>query len=410
MPVRARLTAVYGSLFFLTAGALVVINYFTVNKILYRRFTVRLPGAPLPDLPAGVPTGKAVLIQQFSKSELSGGDPGDTLFIRSVSDEVERFRQLVMDSMLQWSLLSTLLIGLFGLAVGWLVAKRALAPLHTVTETARTLSGSTLHERIALDGPRDEIRDLADTFDSMLERLDTAFDSQRRFVANASHELRTPLAINRALLQVSFADPDLPEQLRSVGAELLAANARQERLIDGLLLLAQTERELTTRESADLEDLAGAVVAAAPGHPQVRAHLAAAPVTGDPVLLERMIGNLVDNAAKYNDERGEVHVRSGADGAASFVTVENTGPVVAPDQVAVLFEPFRRLGGDRTGSARGAGLGLSIVRAVATAHGGTAEARPRPGGGLVVTVRLPRAPAGSPALAAPHGRAHDPGR
>ncbi|MGJ6966872.1 sensor histidine kinase [Streptosporangium sp. G11] len=373
--VRLRLTLVYGSLFFGVGVVFVGVNYLFVQDVLSRPSKMAVRG--IPEALAGLnPSAQPSLVVSM---------PKDTLFLRAISDVRDQYREDVMGSMLQWSLLAVAVVGVAGLAIGWIVARRAMAPLQTMTEAARRLSESTLHERIALGGPRDEIRDLADTFDSMLERLSRAFESQRRFVANASHELRTPLAINRALLQVSMTDPDLPRQVRTVGAELLNANARQERLIEGLLLLAQSEREPAERLPVDLAELAESAMTSAP---ETTADLRPAPVEGDPVLLERMIGNLLDNAVKYNDERGLVVLRTHGDRWGSVVTVENTGRVVPSGRVEGLFEPFRRLDRDRTGSAGGAGLGLSIVRAIAQAHRGSAEARPRPGGGLVVTVRL----------------------
>lgn len=362
LPVRWRLTVVYGGLFFVAAALLVVVNYLVVRQIVSQSVGVGAPTAP------------------------TGPGHSDQLVVQQVEDKLRAYRALVTGSMLVWSIVATGIVGLVGLVVGWLVAKRALAPLLTVTEAARRLSDSTLHRRISMDGPSDEIKDLADTFDSMLERLDRAFDGQRRFVANASHELKTPLAIDRALLQVSLSDPALPAELRPVRDELLASNARQVGLIEGLLTLAHTERELSERAALDLARLAGEALGE---HAGVETELRPAPVMGDAVLLERVIVNLVDNAVKYNDARASVRVTTGSDGAGAFVVVANTGPLIALSQVPQLFEPFRRLDGDRTGSAAGAGLGLSIVRAVARAHGGTAEAVPREGGGLIVTVRIP---------------------
>jgi signal transduction histidine kinase len=360
LPVRWRLTVVYGSLFFAASAILVIVNYFVVTRIVSQPVE---PGVGVGGLPQPV---EQVLLQQ-------------------VIVEVDSYKRRVVDSIVVWSIVATILVGLGGLAVGWTVARRALSPLQQVTGTARRLSYSTLHSRISMDGPRDEIKELADTFDSMLERLDRAFDGQRRFVANASHELKTPLAIDRALLQVALAE--LPDDLRSVRDSLLASNVRQERLIEGLLTLAQSERELTERESVDLADLARSALGR---HGEVKVELSPAPATGDAVLLERVITNLVDNAVKYNSDEGFVRVRTGTGPGGAFVTVENTGPVVDPSEVPRLFEPFRRLNDDRTGSASGAGLGLSIVLAVAHAHDGTAEAVPRVGGGLVVTVRIPQ--------------------
>ncbi|GAB1821717.1 sensor histidine kinase [Herbidospora sp. RD11066] len=390
MPVRMRLTLVYGGLFFAAALVLVTINYFVVSSRLAQRVRIQLPPGDLPP-----PTGdKQLFVGVFNKL-------------------VDDYHSSVLSSLVQWSLLAAVLVGLVALVSGWYVAKRALDPLQRVTETARRLSTDTLHRRISMTGPNDEIKDLADTFDSMLERLDNAFDGQRRFVANASHELRTPLAINRALLQVSMSDGLIPDTLRPVRDELLASNSRQERLIEGLLTLALSERDLTGKEPGDLAELA---------HPSLLAHgltlprQLPAPVVGDGVLLERMIRNLVDNAVAYNDDRAEVRLRTGSAAGHSYVTVENTGREIAPAQAARLFDPFTRLDADRTGSAGGAGLGLSIVRAIARAHGGSAEARPREGGGLIVTIRLPvparggevRPPSaargGSPRRPGPRGR------
>lgn len=355
LSIRWRLTLVYGSLFFAAAVILMVVNYFALDKIISRPIDMRAV-API------APGASGSLEDQ-------------------VQEAVGMYRASVSSWVLVWSVLAVLLFGPLGLALGLAVARRALRPLERVTEAARRLSDSTLDRRIALAGPHDEIRELADTFDSMLERLDRAFDGQRRFVANASHELRTPLAVDRALLQVSLAE--LPGELAGVREALLASNVRQERLIDGLLLLASSERELTSVAWVDLASLAAPLVGGA------SAALETAAVMGDAVLLERVVVNLVENAGKYNDARGQVWVRTWTAGGWSFLEVENTGAVVPAGAVEGLFEPFRRLAGDRTGP--GAGLGLSIVRAVARAHGGHVVAVPRREGGLQVTVHLPRA-------------------
>jgi signal transduction histidine kinase len=266
-------------------------------------------------------------------------------------------------------------------------------------------------------GPRDEIRDLADTFDAMLERLDRSFDGQRRFIALASHELRTPLTITRTVLEVALDDPATPAETRALGDRLLGVTARHERLIDGLLTLAVAEQAPAAAEDADLADLARTVVAQAAGEAgragvAVEADLAPAPVTGDPLLLERLVQNLVDNAVRHNAQGGFVTVRTGPAGGAgggpgghgvgasvgAEVVVENSGPVVPPDAVPALTEPFHQHGGGPGADAArrrhraldgGAGLGLSIVAAVATAHAGTLHLAPRPAGGLRATVTLP---------------------
>jgi signal transduction histidine kinase len=303
----------------------------------------------------------------------------------------DEFRKVVvqgqfdaLNSMLLWGAVALAIVALIGMVFGWLMAERALRPLARITETARRVAGRSLHERIALDGPRDEIKELADTFDSMLERLDRAFDSQRLFVGNASHELRTPLAINRTLIEVALGRDDTPAEVRVLGDALLTVNARQERLLDGLLTLAQSEQELTVYEPVDLADVADHVLDQTPlNNLTLHRNLAPAPTMGDPVLLERVVQNLVQNAVAYNVPDGWVEVATDAGG----ITVTNTGPVVPAYDVPALFEPFRRLR-DRVGSAKGTGLGLSIVRSVARAHGGSVTAVPRDGGGLVVRVTL----------------------
>jgi signal transduction histidine kinase len=363
--VRLRLTLLYGGLFFAAGVLLLTVAYVLVTNI-------------LESLPLEVRTTDPFGISQ---------------------QEQQAIRQSFIDNAqhrLIWQSAFALLgVGLIALALGWFVADRALGPLQKVTATARRLSGSTLHERIALQGPEDEIKELADTFDAMLERLNQAFDAQRRFVGNASHELRTPLAINRTLLEVAVTDPEASEDLKTVGRTLLANNARHERLIEGLLLLARSERELTTRTPVDLSEVAAMVLKTHGGgadRPDIKVTTELTPgsTVGDPVLLEHLVSNLVGNAVRYNVEDGTVVVRTGILDGWATCQVENTGPVVPAYEVQNLFEPFRRLNTDRIESAKGAGLGLSIVRSVAAAHGGTVIATPHEGGGLIVTVRLPR--------------------
>jgi signal transduction histidine kinase len=287
-------------------------------------------------------------------------------------------------------------MALVSIGLGWLVAGRVLRPLAAITATARRLEGSTLHERLNFQGPQDELKELADTFDQMLGRLDAAFETQRRFVANASHELRTPLAIARTEVDVALADPDSgTDELRAMAGRVLEANQRSERLIEGLLTLARSERQLRAREPVDLAVAAAdALAVAAPEVERlglrVSRMLGAAPVAGDRALLERLVANLVENAVRHNRPGGWVEVDTGRAGPLAVVRVANGGPPIPPDQVANLFEPFRRLEADRTGSDRGAGLGLSIVRSVATAHGGRATASALEDGGLEVTVELRR--------------------
>ncbi|MGC9666539.1 sensor histidine kinase [Planosporangium sp. 12N6] len=291
-------------------------------------------------------------------------------------------------------------IGSAGVIGAYLVAGRALRPLHGVTAAARRLSGETLDQRISYDGADDEVAELAATFDAMLDRIGTAFESQKRFVANASHELRTPLAVMRTEIDVTLADPDAGvADLRRMGTVVRDASIRANALVESLLLLARTEaqagRRLARKVPADLS--AGVAAALASMRQEVSrlsldvtTDLAPAPVVGDPGLLERLAGNLIENAVRYNHLGGRIWARTWADSAQAWLVVGNTGFEVEPADVPGLFEPFRRGGRERTG-ARGSGLGLSIVRAVCDAHGGTVSAVALDGGGLEVTVRLPAA-------------------
>ncbi|MFC4533681.1 sensor histidine kinase [Sphaerisporangium dianthi] len=276
-------------------------------------------------------------------------------------------------------------VALIGVSLwaGWWLAGRTLRPLGRITATARRLSLTNLDERIALKGPKDELKELADTFDAMLDRLERAVTAQSRFVANASHELRTPLAIQRAAIQIGLADPT-PDRIERFRAELLEANRRTERLIDGLLVLARGDHGLDEVETVRFDLVAADVVA---GFPRVTLRSRPTAVPGDPVLLTQLVTNLVENGVRHNVPDGSVEVQVTPDDG---LVVSNTGPEVPADRIPELFEPFRRMAPDRTRSADGAGLGLSIVASIARAHAMTVTARPNPGGGLIVRCRLPR--------------------
>ncbi|NUP51846.1 MAG: HAMP domain-containing protein [Catenulispora sp.] len=374
---RNRLAAGYAALVLLTAAALIV----GFNLLL--EHNLRTSG----------PHGRGLV-----GSARAGGPRPDPA-------TESRFFELTRDQILrdQW-VVSGLTIGgltLVSVAVGWLAAGRVLRPLHRITAAARRLSLSNLHERIALTGPRDELTELADTFDSMLDRLQHAAEAQRRFVANASHELRTPLAVQRTAIQVGLERPS-PERLAAVRAELLTLNRRSERLIDGLLVLAQSENGMSAADPIALHEVARQVVRETPpSRVTIRAELAPVTVLGDPALVNRLVANLVENAVKYNVPGGTVDVQTTADG---LLSVRNTGPRIPPEQVSSLFEPFRRIP-PRTRAAQageagpgrpavtsrpdGAGLGLSIVAAIVRAHGADLEAQAGEDGGLHVRVRLP---------------------
>jgi signal transduction histidine kinase len=387
--IRARLTLLYAGAFFLAGAALVTLMYLFLGQALDRQLTARLG-----------------ITQHLA--EQAATQPGSQAASHALQEELraqfQQDRDDTLNTMLIASLVALGAVGVIAGGFGWLLAGRALQPLQQITATARRVADRSLHERIAYDGPHDEVKDLADTFDAMLERLDGAFDSQRRFVANASHELRTPLTINRTLIEVALDNPEASESLRQLGGTLLAVNQRHERLIDGLLTLASSEQRITDPITVDLADLARQVTAEARGAAHgagvdLRSRLRPAPVSGDPVLLERLAQNLLDNAIRYNlPEHGQVTVRTDTLDGDACLTVENTGPPIPPYELPGLFEPFRRLptterlaDATTTSTRRGAGLGLSVVRSVAHAHGGDIHAAPRQDGGLTVRVRLPAA-------------------
>ena len=281
------------------------------------------------------------------------------------------------------------------LGAGWLIAGRFLRPLRTITATARNISASNLSRRVALGRRDDEFAELGATLDSLFARLEASFESQRRFVANASHELRTPLAAERTLLQVALADPGATtETLRSACRDALIMGDQQERLIEALLTLASGERGVEQWEPFDLAELTGQVAEqrrAEAGRLGVRLEtaLSAAPATGDPSLIESLVANLVDNALRHNGPGGWAEVSTSMTAGQVRIRVCNSGPVIPPGDVDRLFQPFQRLGRERTGSAGGHGLGLAIVRAIADAHGAILVAAARQEGGLDIEVSFP---------------------
>jgi signal transduction histidine kinase len=280
-------------------------------------------------------------------------------------------------------------------AIGWLIAGRVLRPLNTITAAAKRIAASSLHERLALQGPDDELKELGDTLDSLFARLEASFDAQRRFAANASHEMRTPLTRERTLLQVTLADPaSTTGTWRAVSQELLASNAEQERLIEALLTLASSEADASQREPLDLAAVTGAALAvprSAIGRLglNVQTDIKPAALDGDPLLVQQLVTNLIDNAVLHNIAGGSVRVSTGTSGGQAVLSVTNSGEVIPAAEVDRLFQPFQRFGPRLARRDGGHGLGLSIVRAIGTAHGATIGARARPEGGLAMTVTFP---------------------
>jgi signal transduction histidine kinase len=279
--------------------------------------------------------------------------------------------------------------------LGWVAAGRVLRPVREITATARTISAGNLHERLARTGPNDEFKQLGDTLDDLLGRLEASFEAQRRFVANASHELRTPLTLERTLLQVALADPNASEgTLRATCQELLASQVDQERLLEALLTLASSERGLERRDPVDLPALVDSALRQLTPKLDgrglsIETALGLAKTEGDEALIGRLIANVIDNAIDHNVDGGQVDIRTQTVDGHAVLTIGNTGPLIPAGETERLFEPFQRLHGVRRASDGHHGLGLSIVRAIAVAHDAELTATPRPGGGLVVTVRFP---------------------
>ncbi|MEU1130313.1 HAMP domain-containing sensor histidine kinase [Streptomyces sp. NPDC005900] len=383
--IRIRLTLLYGGMFLIAGIVLLSIIYLLAAQALN-------VGS---DLPFRVTGSSSVSSESCANFRLLPAHPTETQLNSALNECVNQMRRNALDNLLSRSLLALLGLAVIAFAFGYAMAGRVLSPLGRITRTARRVAGTDLTRRIELDGPDDELKELSDTFDEMLDRLERAFTAQQRFVGNASHELRTPLAINRTLLEVHLSDPQAPPELHQLGKTLLATNERSEQLVEGLLLLARSDNQIVERKPVDLAEVADHAVdqvrseAEAKGV-EIRGQRAEAVVQGNGVLLERIALNLVQNAVRYNvADEGWVEVVTEAQHGQAVLVVSNTGPVVPAYEIDNLFEPFRRLRTERTGSDKGVGLGLSIARSVARAHGGRIIAEPREGGGLVMRVTLP---------------------
>ena len=396
--IRLRLTLWYGTLFLLAGTVLLALNF----ALVARNFPS--DGADLREtlehrleLEPGELRGEFFFVVQRSRTPTSPpgvrrGVPATPLFNSVVSHiKTDTLQQIVWQSSIALALMAVVSIGL-----GWFVAGRMLRPVHEIAATARRISDDRLEERIALAGPSDELKDLADQFDAMLDRLQAAFVAQREFVANASHELRTPLTIIRTEIDVTLDDPDAGrEQLARTAEVVRRAITRTEGLIDRLLVLARAEEPLQRDEGSDLADAVRRALDARAAEIdelglRLTLDLGEASVEGDPMLLDRLAGNLVDNAVEHNERDGWIEIASAQDEETATLRVSNGGPLIAEEEAPRLFERFARLDASRTRGRGGYGLGLSIVRAIVRAHRGEATARSLPGGGLAVEVSLPR--------------------
>jgi signal transduction histidine kinase len=380
-----RLTALFGGLFLGAGAVLLAVTYVLVEQ-------ATQPGASIPTQPTGsagsspgdgvsLPAGSRGSLQQISAAQAAA---------------VNRAVGAVLGELLKQSPIALAIVTVVAVALGWMVAGRILRPLSTITTAARRISASNLNERLGLQGPDDELKALGDTLDDLFARLESSFQAQRHFVANASHELRTPLTRERAMLQVALDDPETTAGTwRDTAREILASNAEQESLIEALLTLTSSEGSLYKREPVDLAAVTGEVLAARHAEAdrlglRVEGAARQAALDGDPLLIERLTANLIDNAIRHNVPGGTIEVTTGSGTGCGFLSVTNTGPVIPPAEVSRLFQPFQRLGGRGTQGSRGHGLGLSIAIAIATAHGAGVEARALPGGGLAIKVTFPR--------------------
>ena len=389
LTVRARLTLLYTGLFAVCGAIVVAVSYTLVARL-------RAQGQGNGQQPSA---GDLARFAARCRSEELSAHPNARVLVKCAAyfqqQGAQGQRDFTLSHLLQYSLITVAAVIALAAVLGWIFSGRALRPVHQITTAARAASEHNLSARVAPTGPRDELRELAETFDEMLGRLQAAFEGQQRFIANASHELRTPLAVMRATVDVVLDNPDsTPGDLRAMAADIRASVDHAEHLIGALLLLARNERGLTVREETDLATAAEDVLdTAGLGGRRVHATLEPAVISGDPVLAGRLIANLVDNAARYNHAGGDIWISTRTMAGSTQLTVANTGPVISEADADRIFQPFQRLS-DRT-SHDGFGLGLAIVASIAVIHGGTATARPRDHGGLTVTVTIPSA--GAPA-------------
>jgi signal transduction histidine kinase len=380
---RLRLTALFGGLFLVAGAALLAVTYLLVDQATGPEATVS-PGL----------IGPAVRSSPGEQVTLSGGSLQQISAAQTAA--VGRVVRAVLGELVLQSPIALAIVTVAAVGLGWVAAGRILRPLATITAAARRISATNMNERLNLQGPDDELKALGNTLDDLFTRLEAAFEAQRHFVANASHELRTPLTRERTMLQVALDDPGTTtEAWRSTAREVLASNAEQESLIEALLALASSEGSLNQHEQLDLAAIAETVLLARrPEVSRLGVHVEVAseptaPVDGDPLLTERLVANLIDNAARHNFAGGKVEITTTTRNGCAVLSVANTGPVIPATEIGRLFQPFQRLSPPRVPGREGHGLGLSIVRAIADAHHAAITARPLPGGGLAIQITFP---------------------
>ena len=369
---RLYLTAVYAGLFLLSGTGLLALTYWLAAT----RFPIAGQDSGTSHVPGPRPPGRQA-------AELAAR-------AQAIAEKAAALHSLLTMSGIALAVMTVLSIGL-----GWLVAGRMLRPLRMVTTTVRRISARNLHERVSMTGPSDELKELADTFDALLGRLEQSFDAQRQFVANASHELRTPLARQRALVETALDDPERTvASLDATCRRVLAASGQQERLIAALLTLAQAQRGLGQRDPIDLAAIVADALRSL--EPEARSRglrvstsLERAPALGDTRLAERLAVNLIGNAVSHNVGGGWIEIATGMRAGRAVLSVANSGPLIDAADVGRLFEPFQRLAAGRASGHDGLGLGLSIVSAIASAHDAELNALALPGGGLEIQASFP---------------------
>jgi signal transduction histidine kinase len=385
--VRLRLTLLYGALFLVSGAALLTITYLLVSNSTGKMVLIQSRTAAPAEL--GLPSEPLDLPESFAPEGLEA-EAAD-LREQAAAQREEQLDQLLIQSAIALGLMSVVSIGL-----GWLMAGRVLRPLRTMTSATRRISEHNLHERLALEGPRDELKDLGDTIDELLARLEAAFDAQRRFVANASHELRTPLAMMRTSLDVAAAKPgQAPPQLRTLDGKLREGLDRADHLLEDFLTLARAQHgALPERDTVSLSAIGRTALdsrgdAISRRGLEVHRQLDEVAVSGSETLLTHMVENVVENAIRHNEPSGWIRIETRAEGTVARLAVESGGRRLREEEVEALAQPFRRLGAERTGSENGVGLGLSIVAAIVAAHDGQLQLRAREQGGLRVNIELP---------------------
>jgi len=387
---RLRLSLLYGGLFLICGAGLLAITYGLVRANVPATVTV-----------LGVPTTAGTVPQHADKVPRPLGHPhnrpaGTAPSAARLVEIAERQKRVDLNAELLWSGVALAIMTVVSFGLGWYVAGRVLRPVRTIARTARTISARNLGERLAFDGPDDEFKELGDTLDQLFARLQAAFDSQRHFVANASHELRTPLTVERSLLQIALSDPNPTiESLLATCQNALLNSEQQEHLLDGLLTLARSEGGLDNREPCDLAQITEQALLTPRTDADrlkltINTILQPAPVEGNARLLERLVSNLVENAMHHNTLGGHVQITTGTRHQQAFLTVTNNGPVIPPNEVQRLFQPFQRLNGTRTQHKDGHGVGLSIVQAIAAAHDATITAHAQLEGGLAIEISFPQ--------------------